>query len=243
MCCAAERHYHWGFVWEALGAADSCHKSSCPGGGSSLVKPTVGNSIVKDTKPEILLNICELLCSCVVYHPYRIKNVCVFTSHLPFNLLKATTSLIMMSCTSLLCCRCNFLLSNSLDKVLFLTRRREKYLVVAAVRFVHTLILVMWLLFILCFSRYKYVHCGNTGFYHQTSALVSRTHSSAIAKQPHGFSLLFFFVVIKRGKQPALWSASFVPGLIGGFCFYFLILGFCSVGESFARSMILPGLV
>lgn len=25
------------------------------------------------TKPEILLNICELLCFCVVHHPYRIK--------------------------------------------------------------------------------------------------------------------------------------------------------------------------
>ncbi|KAJ8444991.1 hypothetical protein Cgig2_029185 [Carnegiea gigantea] len=70
--------------------------SSCLGGGSSLVKRTVGNSIVKDTKPEILLNICELLC--------------------------------------------NFLLNNLLDKVLFLTHRREKYLVVAAVRFVRTLI-------------------------------------------------------------------------------------------------------
>ncbi|KAL4312578.1 hypothetical protein GQ457_01G030080 [Hibiscus cannabinus] len=60
------------------------------------------------TKPEILLNICELLCFCVVHHPYRIK--------------------------------CNFLLNNVIDKVLLLTRRREKYLVVAAVRFVRTIL-------------------------------------------------------------------------------------------------------
>ncbi|XP_021774116.1 serine/threonine-protein phosphatase 4 regulatory subunit 3-like isoform X2 [Chenopodium quinoa] len=36
--------------------------------------------------------------------------------------------------------KCNFLLNNSMDKVLYLTRRREKYLVVAAVRFVRTVI-------------------------------------------------------------------------------------------------------
>ncbi|XP_022741729.1 serine/threonine-protein phosphatase 4 regulatory subunit 3B-like isoform X3 [Durio zibethinus] len=60
------------------------------------------------TKPETLSNICELLCFCVVHHPYRIK--------------------------------CNFLLNNVIDKVLLLTRRREKYLVVAAVRFVRTIL-------------------------------------------------------------------------------------------------------
>ncbi|KAK8478234.1 hypothetical protein V6N11_080193 [Hibiscus sabdariffa] len=60
------------------------------------------------TKPEILLSICELLCFCVLHHPYRIK--------------------------------CNFLLNNVIDKVLLLTRRREKYLVVAAVRFVRTIL-------------------------------------------------------------------------------------------------------
>ncbi|XP_022723135.1 serine/threonine-protein phosphatase 4 regulatory subunit 3-like isoform X2 [Durio zibethinus] len=60
------------------------------------------------TKPEILSNICELLCFCVVNHPYRIK--------------------------------CNFLLNNVIDKVLLLTQRREKYLVVAAVRFVRTIL-------------------------------------------------------------------------------------------------------
>ncbi|KAF9674254.1 hypothetical protein SADUNF_Sadunf10G0108300 [Salix dunnii] len=59
-------------------------------------------------KPEILSNICELLCFCVLHHPYRIK--------------------------------CNFLLDNVIEKVLTLTRRKEKYLVVAAVRFVRTIL-------------------------------------------------------------------------------------------------------
>ncbi|KAL4560273.1 hypothetical protein LXL04_032423 [Taraxacum kok-saghyz] len=59
-------------------------------------------------KPEILLNICDLLCFCVLHHPYRIK--------------------------------CNFLLNGVVDKVLHLTRRKEKYLVVAAIRFIRTLI-------------------------------------------------------------------------------------------------------
>lgn len=37
-------------------------------------------------------------------------------------------------------CRCNFLLNNVVDKVLLLTHRREKYLVVAAVRFIRTIL-------------------------------------------------------------------------------------------------------
>ncbi|KAK4354973.1 hypothetical protein RND71_027167 [Anisodus tanguticus] len=87
--------------------------SSCPASGTA---ETVSNSESSDggtgkqssVKPEILLNICDLLCFCIVHHPYRIK--------------------------------CNFLLNNVIDKVLFLTRRKEKYLVVAAVRFLRTLI-------------------------------------------------------------------------------------------------------
>nr|XP_048321450.1 serine/threonine-protein phosphatase 4 regulatory subunit 3-like isoform X2 [Ziziphus jujuba var. spinosa] len=67
-----------------------------------------GGRVQEVVKPEILSNICELLCFCVVHHPYRIK--------------------------------CSFLLSNVIDKILLLTRRREKYLVVAAVRFVRTIL-------------------------------------------------------------------------------------------------------
>ena len=42
----------------------------------------------------------------------------------------------------LLVCRCSFLQNNVAEKVLHLTRRKEKYLVVAAVRFVRTLLSV-----------------------------------------------------------------------------------------------------
>ncbi|XP_062209977.1 uncharacterized protein LOC133911653 [Phragmites australis] len=66
------------------------------------------NAEVHRIKPEILLNVCELLCFCVVHHPYRI--------------------------------RCNFLMNNAIEKILTLTRRREKFLVVAAVRFMRTII-------------------------------------------------------------------------------------------------------
>ncbi|XP_059449711.1 uncharacterized protein LOC132180775 isoform X2 [Corylus avellana] len=81
------------------GIAQSSGKSMGSGG-------RIGNQ--NGTKPEILSNICELLCFCVLHHPYRIK--------------------------------CNFLLNNMVDKVLLLTQRREKYLVVAAVRFIRTIL-------------------------------------------------------------------------------------------------------
>ncbi|GLT32591.1 hypothetical protein SLA2020_072480 [Shorea laevis] len=74
-------------------------------------KPVDGAGIVEiqnSAKPEILSNICELLCFCVVHHPNKIKS--------------------------------NFLLSNVIDRILLLTRRRENYLVVAAVRFVRTIL-------------------------------------------------------------------------------------------------------
>ncbi|PNT71753.1 hypothetical protein BRADI_2g34980v3 [Brachypodium distachyon] len=59
-------------------------------------------------KPEILSNICEFLCFCVVHHPYKIT--------------------------------VNFFTRNSMEKILTLTRRRERFLVVAAVRFMRTVI-------------------------------------------------------------------------------------------------------
>ncbi|KAL9263830.1 Serine/threonine-protein phosphatase 4 regulatory subunit 3-like protein [Drosera capensis] len=59
-------------------------------------------------KPEILMNICDLLCFCVLHHPLKLKG--------------------------------NFLVNNVFDKVLLLTKRREKYLVVAAVWFFRTVI-------------------------------------------------------------------------------------------------------
>ncbi|GAV70873.1 SMK-1 domain-containing protein [Cephalotus follicularis] len=84
----------------------SCHAKGIAQSTSDSAGGGVQNH--NGTKPEILSNICELLCFCVLHHPYRIK--------------------------------CNFLLNNVMDKVLLLTRRREKYLVVAAVRFVRTIL-------------------------------------------------------------------------------------------------------
>ncbi|KAJ6816673.1 serine/threonine-protein phosphatase 4 regulatory subunit 3B isoform X2 [Iris pallida] len=87
--------------------------SSCPPRNSPQTIRQASNSGGRNTfhastKPEILSNICELLCFCVHHHPYRI--------------------------------RCNFLMNNAIEKVLCLTRRREKFLVVAAVRFMRTII-------------------------------------------------------------------------------------------------------
>ncbi|CAL1397379.1 unnamed protein product [Linum trigynum] len=83
---------------------------SCPACGTSESGGTSSVEVGKQNgvKPEILSSICELLCFCVLHHPYRIK--------------------------------CNFLLNNVIDKVLFLTRRKEKYLVVAAIRFIRTIL-------------------------------------------------------------------------------------------------------
>ncbi|XP_026435279.1 serine/threonine-protein phosphatase 4 regulatory subunit 3-like [Papaver somniferum] len=88
-------------------------RSSCPPNGTprSSVKSNgccEGKEIPGFTKPEILSNICELLCFCVLHHPYRMK--------------------------------CKILLNNIVEKVLYLTRRRERYIVVAAIRFLRTVI-------------------------------------------------------------------------------------------------------
>ncbi|KAK6913709.1 Serine/threonine-protein phosphatase 4 regulatory subunit 3-like, central domain [Dillenia turbinata] len=101
------------FYEKHLGQLINVISSSCPLEDVTLStsKPAVsGVTVEKKTcvKPEILSNICELLCFCVLHHLYRIK--------------------------------CNFVLNNVIERVLCLTRRREKYLVVAAVRFVRTLI-------------------------------------------------------------------------------------------------------
>ncbi|KAJ4898407.1 serine/threonine-protein phosphatase 4 regulatory subunit 3-like protein [Raphanus sativus] len=62
------------------------------------------------TKPEVLLNICELLCFCIMQDSSRTK--------------------------------CSFFQNNVTEKILHLTRRKEKHLVVAAIRFVRTLLSV-----------------------------------------------------------------------------------------------------
>ncbi|KAI3690946.1 hypothetical protein L2E82_49159 [Cichorium intybus] len=81
--------------------------SSCP----PVHKSTDSNGSFQNqtsAKPEILLNIYDLLCFCVLQHPYKIKT--------------------------------KFLLSGVTEKVLSLTCRKEKYLVVAAIRFIRTLV-------------------------------------------------------------------------------------------------------
>ncbi|ONM31966.1 binding [Zea mays] len=87
--------------------ASSCPPRSLSRSSSNSVH-VGGNAEGHCIKPEILLNVCELLCFCVVHHPYRIK--------------------------------CNFLMNNAIEKILTLTQRREKFLVVAAVRFMRTII-------------------------------------------------------------------------------------------------------
>ncbi|XP_042458592.1 serine/threonine-protein phosphatase 4 regulatory subunit 3B-like [Zingiber officinale] len=81
--------------------------SSCPPQNSSCSITNRPGSITA-TKPEILANICELLCFCVIHHPCRIRG--------------------------------GFLVNNAIEKVLCLTRRREKFLVVSAVRFMRTIV-------------------------------------------------------------------------------------------------------
>ncbi|CAM8903018.1 unnamed protein product [Rhodiola kirilowii] len=74
----------------------------------SLLVGVIISSCPFGATPEILSGICDLLCYCVLQHPYRIK--------------------------------CNFLANNLVEGVLFLTQRRERYLVVSAVRFVRTIL-------------------------------------------------------------------------------------------------------
>lgn len=87
--------------------------SACPANGSTYLdrKSTCldGSSTGAClTVPEILSNICDLLCFCVLHHSHRIKYY--------------------------------FLNNDVIEKVLRLTRRKEKYLVVAGIRFLRTII-------------------------------------------------------------------------------------------------------
>ena len=66
------------FYEKHLGHLIDVITSSCPpnsaaqaGSKSGRSDEETGNQI--SAKPEILLNICDLLCFCVLHHPYRIK--------------------------------------------------------------------------------------------------------------------------------------------------------------------------
>ena len=87
--------------------------SACPANGSSYLgrKSTCLDGASTGaylTVPEIISNICDLLCFCVLHHSYRIKYY--------------------------------FLNNDVIEKVLRLTRRKEKYLVVVGIRFLCTII-------------------------------------------------------------------------------------------------------
>ncbi|KAL1372405.1 hypothetical protein AAHE18_01G201500 [Arachis hypogaea] len=97
---------HLGQLVEVV--AESCPSESMVDASSKLIGSRRRAQCQNVTKPEILSNICELLCFCVLHHPYRIK--------------------------------CNFLLNNVIEKILLLIQRRERYLVVGAVRFVRTIL-------------------------------------------------------------------------------------------------------
>jgi protein phosphatase-4 regulatory subunit 3 len=66
------------FYEKHLGQLIDVITASCP---NEVVPPSSGKSSGfgervdnrNGTKPEILSNICELLCFCVLHHPYRIK--------------------------------------------------------------------------------------------------------------------------------------------------------------------------
>jgi hypothetical protein len=117
--------------------ASSCPPRSLSRSTSNSVR-VGGNAEGHRIKPEILLNVCELLCFCVVHHHYRIKYYSVQTSSIiPWYFYDFYMH---VSKCLLILCRCNFLMNNAIEKILTLTRRREKFLVVAAVRFMRTII-------------------------------------------------------------------------------------------------------
>lgn len=64
------------FYEKHLGQLIDVITTSCAldGDAQPIGKPSGSGGRVQDVvKPEILSNICELLCFCVVHHPYRIK--------------------------------------------------------------------------------------------------------------------------------------------------------------------------
>lgn len=64
------------FYEKHLGQLIDVIVASCPSVTSHSSRKEMGSGRVKTqqrTKPEVLSNICELLCFCVLHHPYRIK--------------------------------------------------------------------------------------------------------------------------------------------------------------------------
>lgn len=65
------------FYEKHLGQLIDIITASCPTEGFQSTKKIEGAGVIlgdtNSVKPEILSNICELLCFCVLQHPYRIK--------------------------------------------------------------------------------------------------------------------------------------------------------------------------
>jgi len=115
----------------------SCPSENTAGESDKSIGPGRSAHCQSRTKPEILSNICELLCFCVLHHPYRIKySLAALQCSVDFVLL----SMKIMFTVLFAVFRCNFLLNNVFEKILLLTRRAERYLVVGAVRFVRTIL-------------------------------------------------------------------------------------------------------
>lgn len=92
-------------------------------------------------KPESLLNICELLRFCVIHHFNEIRWFFSLIMTCSFCYAICDSFLVhSQMCVQLLFCSFYFYLSDVIKKILYLTRRRERFLVVAAVRFVRTII-------------------------------------------------------------------------------------------------------
>lgn len=62
---------HFGQLIDAI--TSSCASNDSAQTGSKFVSSHGGTGDQSGVKPEILLNICDLLCFCVLQHPYRIK--------------------------------------------------------------------------------------------------------------------------------------------------------------------------
>lgn len=62
---------HLGQLIDAI--TSSCQPNDAAQTSSKFVSSGGGNGNQRGVRPEILLSICDLLCFCVLHHPYRIK--------------------------------------------------------------------------------------------------------------------------------------------------------------------------
>lgn len=139
---AAEGYHYWYLLWEAFGSINWCYNSimspqrCCSiswwricGWWSRNWKHKAWNTLKYMWTAMLLCSAPSLQNKVIIWMPLVLSpwlNSCCVKNQ-------------FVGC-SFCVYRCNFLLNNVIDKVLLLTRRREKYLVVAAVRFVRTIL-------------------------------------------------------------------------------------------------------